>query len=940
MEKKTHEELENLMTLYLSNQKIAEDEAVKYKENKLIWAKRMLKNKDIQEILTHAAQEVSLIMYSDLAQKTQRIKNPNNDSTTSLNSPDKAQGYIEELARLEEEYNKYTQSTMNIMKKHLKKIDNTIAGYYAEDNTRDEMIYKGLKIMQNNPPKWHKVVEKLETINQYDVPFFLDIRDISLDAWKEGLELEKLLERERKNFQKKLVIMDSKWRRKIDWIKEKSGIYIKKLETTIENDKRAENISRERFQIVIEDLLEVIRKKEETESLMSDKLYQEFGVLNIGAALSQLSNFEKSKKKQEKMIEQTKQDLKSAKTKLQIATTKNEESNKEIIEKTQQITMLEQIITKFIDKIPFSPPDKKRIETFVAEKQYQKVLGILASFKVETSKNDESKSHAKSEDAEGKIRESPSKLSKINEKPVSETAPLIKKSHKSPRAIKTEANLFITENKENDAVVSLEKDNSIENKSTERVIFKIVEGDTKSIRSRNLKKKLLMQSIENESSVESFDKKEGKKLTKYTKRRPQIERIEEVKLQKRNNHQAFSDGFIELLSKVYAEKQKPEDNIAEIFSRINIMKDMKLEDLLKIELNQLNESCYLQDLLLNYLENLLTSNYDILWKNIALPNETKEEPQVSNDEEIKSNSMVILPVKESRKSSRESSRRLSSQEYYGNWRIAALKFFLLVEKYISNQEDIKSRIPRNVSDQVIMKGIIESNISQNVKDEITNYLSPYIYNPKFKELVGEIAGLLNYEKKYELLEKIMKIPKDFPKNHWKGEKNNMINQVRWAKIITAIRTKEAKSIGKRISLDDGINTKSLLYIIATNLKYAKNSNIHRIGFRREDSALKKWSSVGSESLMNLSFETEGQTPRHNDSFNTSRVYKPKRTLSINGALSQYDATKQIDLLLPPISETTKVKRADKTLTTLVGAYQNDIWVKNTPRGNVSKRNLY
>lgn len=96
-----------------------------------------------------------------------------------------------------------------LVKKHLQKIDNTLNTYFSNQEFLDNAL--GQNLNQKNDTKiLEKLIQKLESMKDYQPDFVLNIRDISLDAWKDTAEFEKILNIERKKFESFVMKLDNK----------------------------------------------------------------------------------------------------------------------------------------------------------------------------------------------------------------------------------------------------------------------------------------------------------------------------------------------------------------------------------------------------------------------------------------------------------------------------------------------------------------------------------------------------------------------------------------------------------------------------------------------------------------------------------------------------------------------------------------------------------
>ena len=96
-----------------------------------------------------------------------------------------------------------------LVKKHLQKIDNTLNSYFSNQEFLDNAL--GQNLDQKNDTKiLEKLIQKLESMKDYQPDFVLNIRDISLDAWKDTAEFEKILNIERKKFESFVMKLDNK----------------------------------------------------------------------------------------------------------------------------------------------------------------------------------------------------------------------------------------------------------------------------------------------------------------------------------------------------------------------------------------------------------------------------------------------------------------------------------------------------------------------------------------------------------------------------------------------------------------------------------------------------------------------------------------------------------------------------------------------------------
>ena len=180
---------------------------------------------------------------------------------------------------------------------------------------------------------------------------------------------------------------------------------------------------------------------------------------------------------------------------------------------------------------------------------------------------------------------------------------------------------------------------------------------------------------------------------------------------------------------------------------------MNLEELLSFKLQVNGETKSLKQLTLENIQNAFKQPSAIL---------VLSDVQSSSAEEARKKELVDLKQQET-----------SLQ----GWRSSALKFFVLIEKYLECFE----ANPGRKMEEILMEGV-----EDNRQDEIAKYLRSSA-DPQVA--AQGLALLLRRDRKYELLSKVLNVPVDL-NAEWKSDKIHVFNKIRWRNLILKLRQKD------------------------------------------------------------------------------------------------------------------------------------------------------
>ena len=706
-----------------------------------------------------------------------------------------------------------------LVKKHLQKIDNTLNSYFSNQEFLDNAL--GQNLNQKNDTKiLEKLIQKLESMKDYQPDFVLNIRDISLDAWKDTAEFEKILNIERKKFESFVMKLDNKWRNRLEFVKQKTGQKIEKLEIFIKKTVFDANLSCERLLMKIEDLCsKIIKQNSDSEEITN--IIKKSGYKDIKGIIKNISKFDGMKNRLQGQNETAQKELKNIKGKISAAINKQEEYKKKFENSEEIFKELEKIFLKMMEFSNFNTNEKKNIEALLTEKK----IGIISDL----LKNKEDK-HLRNNSTVLIKNESEynSFTTRKNSKPL-----LNPQIHKSPSKNNVEepflsqTDLIATEKTEENSLIPTENsqhktEKSLNNENTSKKSFENikensnVKNETKKILKKennfSLKKKINTEVVDSKSSQNNVIKSNSKQ--KYlseafsnkkefeTSKNEKIGLINKNKFTNKHRKSLEPQSFIEkeensltqsqkisyfskteehsissLIKKIFAnyitKMWKNQEFLKENNENLQVINEMNTEELLKIQIKINGEVKTLQEIFLENIEgSLKTEKNSVLWESIFSTKNNKKNDSRLELNQSSPNSLI--------KPSEENSKNFDTK----GWRKLTLSLFVLLETYLE--------ILENYQDLTIQE-LLNEKLKNSEKDCIVSHI---LASKTPENELKEISLIMSRSTKYELLYKIHKINKNFPYAEWKSEKVHIINKIRWGNLINKIKIQKYQEIEK------------------------------------------------------------------------------------------------------------------------------------------------
>ena len=806
---------------------------------------------------------------------------------------------------------------LEMMKKQLKRIDNTLDNYYESQIALENELNK--KSGLNLPPSIiEKLMVKLESIQQYEPDFILNIRDISLGAWKETLDFEKILFSERKRFESFMVKLESKWRNRAEFIKYKTGIKINLLENNIEKALNEKKILRERTNMIIEDLSSLVSRYQTKENEFKAAM-KNSGYKDLKSVIQGIKKMDNMRNRFQSQLETAQKEIKSLKNNL-ASSVKKQEDFKEKYEKSEEnAKILEENALKIIELSDINSDDKKNLQTCITEKNQEKMTEIVKRIENSEKINKDDKGIERNNNVKRLTRNetevknmSPRKASNINIRKSNMQRISSRRMIEEPQAPNS-SEIYITENK---SVTSNTVSKVVENGKTARVMKK--ESNSSKVIIPTIKEEI-NDKVQEENQLSDFASVEKSKTNLssgkgFLLQTPKIGNLpiksnRAVQKHRKSLEPPLSEHFLLNTPKTqplgsYANKKTNSlgDAISNIFSshmlkngknpefssenleNIESINNMSIESLLNIKLKVSGQEKTIQDIILENIENSLKSEKStVVWNSIIpeiktltkINEEIDQEPlpiSLSMSSPTKINSIANL-IKN------------NIEQPQQNWRNSTLKLFVLLEEYLDSIETNQYKTAEE---------LIQNRINNGIIDEITKYITS---SQDTEKEIAEVSELINRKKKYDLLIKICGIPKSLPFNDWKAEKNNIINKVRWTNLISKIKSNNIKK------LQEGNDGSEMLYRLAIEIRN------HRFTLKNI---------LSNENL-------KSNKKKHNFSMENIAINELTKNHERNISLNH----KGLHYFLPHIQRTT---RNDKSFQMIPSSFLfSDLWVKNSKK---------
>ena len=769
------------------------------------------------------------------------------------------------------------------VKKYLDNIDNTLNSYFSNQEYIENSFNLQSLSGKLPPSIIEKLVVKLDGMSKYEPEFILNIRDISLEAWKETLEFEKILTNERKRFETFTVKLDCKWRNRHELVKQKTGVKILKLEQEIEKINFERKIMRERLLMSIEDLVARLGVKERAEEEMN-ALIKKNGFKDIKAVLNGIKKIEAIKSKCQGQVENAQKETKMTKGKLATSMSKQEEYRKQAERFESLAKELGDTLMKAIEFTNFNTNEKNNIGVCITESNFTKLAEILKSneeikdkeekvsernnSKAMTRNSSELKSFSPRKEVtktsrqsveNAKIKRMPSKkkieepsapnsslqVSEKNSTYPNTTQNDIPHEKKSSRIVKKNSNsskiIIPTIKEEEHTEKSLNLETEYETSQKEIISLKrIEEFDKKQIENTEEPNKKLnpinqpekeLSKVPKLASIQTKSNNIVKKH-RYSLEPPPIEKEifgspktqpPALYLNEKSNSLGSTISHLfsnQILKKTYKNPEPSSENL-ELLSLIN---HKNIRELLTIQMNLNGEKKTLEELFIEYVQSLLRyEKNEAGWEN-TIPEEQQTPKSLSDFyHDPSQNKSNVINKAHKEKKSVEVPQKV-------NWKNATLRLFVLLEEYLDILE---------ISQEKTATDVILARISEKKEDSIVNYI---LKSSNIDKEISEISLLINRQRKYDLLFKILGISKSKPYHDWKSDRINIINKVRWANLLGKIRGKEGNKLQVlnrnnglyyKISIE-GLQRRNKLITVESLEKFNKS---HRHNFSMENIAI-------------------------------------------------------------------------------------------------------
>lgn len=675
-------------------------------------------------------------------------------------------------------------------KKQMKKINESFQTYDRELEEAEKR-FQELQISKLPPSIIEKLIVLLETMKDYEPDFLLNIRDISLDSWKESLNYEKILQAERKKFEGIIVKLECRYRNKTEFIKEKTAAKILRVEGELNSVKVDRECCRERLGLQVEDLRGWIRRKLDFDS-ENLAVIKQAGFKGIRDVIRGLKNMEKVKAKFASQLEGVNKELKSAKVKLSDCNIKLEAYKRRSEGLESELKELQNIVLGIGEKV-LKVGDKKNVEIYLNEKNFSKIAEVFkepGDNKEAVERKEESK-NAKDGGNKG-LGRNETEVKGLTQKKegIAQNRTLNNGIKKSLNAVggvsdrigrneKLEKQNELSENNQKLKRNSIPKnsprpspkpvppkpscpDSTFKDTINPSPPSPEIQKPMKPLKPTTEKSEALISTPKSSEKPENtFKQVQNFSSYQSSPNPPQSTNIVASTSKFNSKHRRSLDSQpLDKDSKVNHPKNKLKSSLKNIFSSeilrstkildsvnsshiVSSIQSMNLEDLFALRINVNGESKTVKELALDSIQ-------------VAL-----KQPNSS------------LVVDDPKVLSLKKDLSLVPNQLHRN---KALKLFVLIEKYIQTTE--KTGLT------------IENLVMQNLKNGIKDDIIDFIRNNEFPETESSnISNLINRGKKYDLLFKLYQIPKSIA-DDWKSDKIHVFNKIRWRNLIMKQRVKD------------------------------------------------------------------------------------------------------------------------------------------------------
>ena len=231
------------------------------------------------------------------------------------------------------------------------------------------------------------LVRLLTDLESYDPPFILDIRDISHDVWEEHHAQETKIDEARQKKDMQEVRFSSEIAQREEWIRERSGLKINRLEKKIEEiwDDLGKQLERKTAQM--EDLM----GKAFEEQLREDEILgeKETEVIDdLPTALQKIQNMTVARSVLEKKNASHEKTIKGLNYKLEMLNKSSKEQSQAISTLKSLNDRFKSLVISLIDQTSFLDEYKTSAKASVKEEKLSKLEDMLKNNKYEVTKSE------------------------------------------------------------------------------------------------------------------------------------------------------------------------------------------------------------------------------------------------------------------------------------------------------------------------------------------------------------------------------------------------------------------------------------------------------------------------------------------------------------------------------------------------------------------------
>lgn len=793
--------------------------------------------------------------------------------------------------------------TSKQLKKQMKKINESFKTYDKELEEAEKR-FQEFQLNKLPPSIIEKLICLLETMKDYEPDFFLNIRDISLDSWKESLNYEKIIQTERKKYEGIIVKLECKWNKRTEFIKEKAAGKILRTEKELKTEKDEKNACRERLSLQIEDLRGWIRRKMDFDNENLNTIKQA-GFKGIRDVIRGLKNMEKAKAKFNSQIEGLNKELKGTKGKLNDCNIKLEAYKRRSEGFEREFVQMENTFLGIFDKV-LKNVDKKNAELYLSEKNYGRIVEVFKEVgeKKEAGGKDDGKGikeEAKGSEggnAAGKkvLGRNETEVKSFNKR----EGGIVQNKSVNQRIKKSLNNSVVAGNKSERS-----EQNEIYKQSNDKLneISEKIEKPQKKTLPRPSPRhspKPSYTKVSNQDSSQSDKKVLGPPSPQQDfspiKKEPTTQRPERTKSPLNSSERPEPKQNPNFSSVQSSPLAPPLSNISESPSKGSKILSIHRRSLDSQPREKVSSHKSSKNKLKSSLKNIFSAEIlkstkvldpvkssqilsviqgmdleDLFSLRINLNGDTKTVKELAFDS-IKgalnqpTTSLVIENAEDTKKPKKKSESIEKPHQLLKN---KALKLFVLVEKYIQNAE--KTRM--SISD------LIKYNLNTSQTDDILEYIRNS-QDPDQDLLI--IPGLVSRHNKYDLLFKLFQIPKSIA-DDWKSEKIHIFNKIRWRNLIMKQRIKDHQFLTE------------LAFKIEVEVRDKKQRTKH------------------SESNVTIS-----KHDLHNNSMENIGLAENKNTHKRNISLNN----KGLNYFLPHIQKTPRIDKVPNSFIT------SELWVRN------------